>query len=683
MKKLSLLLFLALFASISVFSQILQPVKWSFSSKIINDKEAELYFTAKIDDKWHLYSQYIPEGGPVSTSFNFDKSNDFKIKGKIIEPKAEELFDANFDMKLKFFSHKVVFIQKIERLSNKPFVIKGNVSFMCCDDKQCLPPDEIEFSIKMEGATITSTTETKLDTAKFITNNDTTPVNKDTIKTTITQTSETKEGNKESKSLWYIFWAGFLGGLIALLTPCVFPMIPMTVSFFIKKTKSRAKSIKDALIYGLSIIVIYVGLGLGVTLIFGADALNELSTNPWFNVAFFAILVLFAFAFFGAFELQLPSSWVNKMDSKADKSSGLLGIFFMAFTLVLVSFSCTGPIIGTLLVEAVSTGATSALIGMTGFAIALSIPFTLFAIFPSWLKSLPKSGGWLNSVKVVLGFLELALALKFLSTADLVSHWGILSRETFLVLWIVIFTMLGFYLLGKMKFAHDSDLPYISVPRLMMAIISLGFALYMVPGLWGAPLKAISAFAPPMATQDFNLAENKVILTTNENQSHNNTNKKNADLFHCPHGLNCYFDYEEGLAEAKRTGKPLFIDFTGHGCVNCRNMEASVWADKEVLKRLNNDYIMVSLYVDDKTELPENEKYVSKIGDREKKIKTIGNKWSDLQAKKFGTNSQPYYVLLDHKEDMLIKPHAFDLDVQKYVEFLENGIKEFKKRNKK
>jgi thiol:disulfide interchange protein len=672
-KSLFVVLLLVFFSGAS-FAQILNPVKWTFSSKKINDTVAELYLKATIDKGWHVYSQYIPENGPVPTSFTFEKSKDYQTIGKVIEPKPIVEFDPNFDMQLKFFAKSAVFVQKIKMLSMKPFTVKGKLEFMCCDDKQCLPPSEIEFSFKLEGATKSAV---KVDTATVntvIAKSDTTKA--DTLNTKNAVTSG--DNDIKSKSFWWIFVMGFLGGLLALFTPCVFPMIPMTVSFFIKRSEKKLKGVRDAMKYGLSIIFIYVVLGLGITLIFGADKLNSMSTNAWANLFFFVLLIVFSAAFFGAFELQLPAKWVNAMDSKADKVGGFLGIFFMAFTLVLVSFSCTGPIIGTLLVDAAVSGNTlGPFMGMFGFSLALAIPFSLFAIFPSWLHSMPKSGGWLNSVKVVLGFLELALALKFLSTADLVSHWGILDREVFLVLWIVIFTMLGFYLLGKMKFAHDTELKHISVPRLFMALFSFSFALYMVPGLWGAPLKAISAFSPPQATQDFDLTRGKHIYASSDTI----TKKKYSNLFHCPHDLNCFFDYDEGLAVAKKAKKPVFIDFTGHGCVNCRNMEIKVWSDERVLKILNEDYIMISLYVDDKTDLPVNEQYTSNSGGMEKTIKTIGNKWSDLQASKYGTNSQPFYVLLDNEGKQLVTPHAFDLDIDAYVKFLEDGVKEFKKRN--
>jgi len=481
---------------------------------------------------------------------------------------------------------------------------------------------------------------------------------------------------EEQSSMWAIFIAGFLGGFAALLMPCIFPMLPLTVSFFTKKSKSKAQSVIQALIYGISIIVIYVVLGLLVTVIFGADALNSLSTNGIFNMLFFLLLVVFAVSFLGAFEINLPASWVNKMDEKSDKG-GLAGLFFMAATLALVSFSCTGPIIGTLLVQAASMGELMGpAIGMFGFALALAIPFALFAMFPSWLKSLPKSGGWLNSVKVVLGFLELALALKFLSNVDLAYHWNIFDREVFLVLWIVIFALMGLYLIGKLRFSHDTPLAYISIPRLFLAIITFAFTIYMIPGLWGAPLKSISAFLPPQATQDFDMYTPTLSGANTTVQKGNREPRKYGDLFHAPLNLDVFFDYEQGINYAKQVQKPVMIDFTGHACVNCRKMEASVWPDKNVYNILNNEYVIIQLYVDDKTTLPQQEQFISEFSG--KKIKTIGNKWSDFQASKFNSNSQPYYVLLDNEGNLLSQPLGADYDPVSYLAFLNNGLEKFK-----
>ena len=562
---------------------------------------------------------------------------------------------------------------------------------MVCNDETCLPPDRESFAFDSKNTKLTLPAE-----APVVEKEDVTKEQPDTNlvveegKTLTTPDPVAKEEkvivNPEKitnaltndAALWtpvidelkafgdttvtatdtswlFIFFAGFLGGLIALLTPCVWPMIPMTVSFFLKRTKDRKKAIRDALTYGLSIIVIYLVMGLLITGIFGASALNDLSTNAIFNIIFFLLLVVFAISFFGAFEMVLPASWTTKLDSKADSTTGILSIFFMSFTLVLVSFSCTGPIIGTLLVQAASMGtAVGPAIGMFGFALALSIPFSLFAIFPNMLQSMPKSGGWLNSVKVVLGFLELALALKFLSVADLAYGWRLLDREVFIVLWIVIFVLLGFYLLGKIKFSHDSDVKYVSVPRLFMAIISFAFAVYMVPGLWGAPLKSISAFAPPLYTQDFSLYDDEVHAA--------------------------YDDYESGMAKAKLLNKPVMIDFSGFGCVNCRKMEASVWTDPKVKQILENDYVLITLMVDDKTKLP----HPIEIEEHGKvrKLKTIGDKWSYLQRSKFGANAQPFYILLNDEGKPLGPSYAFNEDVSKYIQFLENGLKTFKEQNK-
>lgn len=562
---------------------------------------------------------------------------------------------------------------------------------MACNDETCLPPDQIPFSFDKKSihvdpalAANSSTTEVDKEDATAI-QPDTQVVAEEASelntpdpaakKTPATTSPKASDSLTDSPNLWspvidqlksfgdatvsaadtswlFIFFAGFLGGLIALLTPCVWPMIPMTVSFFLKRTKDRKKAIRDAITYGLSIIVIYLVMGLLITGIFGASALNDLSTNAIFNILFFLLLVVFAVSFFGAFELVLPASWTSKLDSKADSTTGVLSIFFMSFTLVLVSFSCTGPIIGTLLVQAASMGtAVGPAIGMFGFALALSIPFSVFAIFPNMLQSMPKSGGWLNSVKVVLGFLELALALKFLSVADLAYGWRLLDREAFIVLWIVIFSLLGVYLLGKIKFSHDSEVKYVSVPRLFMAIISFAFAIYMVPGLWGAPLKAISAFAPPLYTQDFNLYKNEVHAA--------------------------FDDYESGMAYAKKVNKPVMIDFSGFGCVNCRKMEASVWTDPKVKQMLENDYVLITLMVDDKTKLPQPIE-IQENG-KTRKLKTIGDKWSYLQRSKFGSNAQPFYILLNDEGQPLGPSYAFNEDVSKYIQFLQNGLKEFKK----
>ncbi len=502
------------------------------------------------------------------------------------------------------------------------------------------------------------------------------PAKNDVVKKEVKAISQ----KQEQQSLWAIFLAGLLGGFAALLMPCIFPMLPLTVSYFTKTAQSRGSAISKAVIYGLSIIVIYVAFGLIITVIFGADALNNLATNGVFNMVFFLLLIVFAISFFGAFEITLPSAWANKMDEQSDKG-GMIGLFFMAATLALVSFSCTGPIIGTLLVQAATSGALlGPAVGMFGFSLALAIPFALFAMFPSWLNSLPKSGGWLNSVKVVLGFLELALALKFLSNVDLAYHWEWFDREIFLVLWIVIFGLMGLYLLGKLKFSHDSPFDFISIPRLFLAIIVFAFTVYMVPGLWGAPLKSISAFLPPLQTQDFDLytpsltASNRTSNTSTQNN--NEAPHKYASIFKAPLGLNAFFDYDDALAYAKKNHKPIMIDFTGHACVNCRKMEASVWTDKAVYNLISNDFVLLQLYVDDKTDLQASEQTVTPQG---KKIKTIGNKWSEFQASKFKANSQPFYVLLDDEGNLLVPPQGADYNPENYKNFLQSGLNAFGK----
>ena len=670
-------------STITGFTQILKPVKWSFSSESINEKDAYILLTANIDEGWHVYSQFIEEGGPIPTTFTFNKSADYKLIGKTSEtPKATSAFDNNFGMQISWHERKVVFKQKISL--NKPEAkVNGTLEFMVCNDKQCLPPEELEFSlvVKADKSVVIAAAPaaTALPSENILDSASLTDSGNKVISTDITPAEiEANDVTSQTSnpSLWAIFLAGFVGGLLALIMPCIFPMLPLTVSYFTKKAGSRRKAISHAGIYGLSIIVIYVALGMIITLIFGSDALNELASNGIFNFLFFALLVVFAISFFGAFEINLPSSWINKIDAQSDKG-GLVGLFFMAFALALVSFSCTGPIIGTLLVQAAAMGELMGpAIGMLGFSLALAIPFTLFASFPSLLKSLPKSGGWLNSVKVTLGFVELALAFKFLSNVDLAYHWEFLDREIFLVLWIVIFAMLGFYLLGKLKFSHDSDLPFITIPRLFLAIITLAFTIYMIPGLWGAPLKAISAWLPPQTTQDFDLYTNTL---SSPEVTQDTVKKKYGGLFKAPHNLDAFFDYEQGLAYAKQQNKPVLIDFTGHSCVNCRKMEAAVWSEPEVLDRLKKDYVLISLYVDDKTDLPENEKYISKFSG--KKIKTIGNKWSDFQALTFQTNSQPYYVIVNSEGNILVEPQAFNLNIKNYVNFLDSGLNAY--QNKK
>jgi len=681
MTKKVVLSFLLLCCVLGMSAEIQKPVTWSYSNKQVSETEFDLVLTANIDNSWHLYSQFIGEGGPVPTSFKFKPSPDYTLVGKVSEsPKPKKIFEKVFEMEVTFFEKKATFTQKV-RLKVPASKIKGTLTFMVCDDSQCLPPEDIDFSFDLKEAKVAPSAVTAVtlaavpaaDTAKAAVAPPVSNIVKDSAASVVkTQPLAAASTSAGQQSLWTIFILGVLGGFAAFLMPCIFPMVPMTVSYFTKKEVTKRKGVINALIYGLSIVVIYVVLGLLITVIFGADALNVLSTNGIFNFFFFLLLVAFALSFLGAFELVLPSSWVNKIDSKSDKN-GLGGLFFMAGTLALVSFSCTGPIVGTLLVQAATSGQLlGPAIGMLGFAIALAIPFVLFAMFPAWMKAMPKSGGWLNSVKVVLGFLELAFSFKFLSNVDLAYHWNWFDREIFLSLWIVISALMGFYLLGKLKLPNDSDVKHVSTPRLVLAIITLSFTMYMIPGLWGAPLKSISAFLPPMSTQDFVLSAGSAPAV-----AHNSGNHKYGEIFHAPLGLDAFFDYDEGLAYAKKMNKPVFIDFTGHACVNCRKMEASVWPDKEVLSRLSNDYVVIQLYVDDKTDLATAEQTVSKYSG--KKIQTIGNKWSDLQASRFNANSQPFYVLLDTKGNLLVQPQGADYDPVSFAKYLDSGLEAFKK----
>lgn len=675
MKKLLFPFVLLLFA-VAVQAQIQDPVKFNSELKILAADEAEVVFTAAIDKGWHVYSTDLGDGGPISATFNVEKISGAEVVGKL-KPVGKEIstFDKLFEMKVRYFENTAQFVQKL-KLTGDAYQIEGYLEYGACNDENCLPPTQVpfKFSGKAEGAAkeaAAAAAETKAEEqpAKQETVSGTAPVaaiggadgpteikvadKVDLWKPVISELNSLGETTSQEDMSWiYIFITGFAGGLLALFTPCVWPIIPMTVSFFLKRSKDKKKGIRDAWTYGASIVVIYVTLGLAITLIFGASALNALSTNAVFNILFCLMLVVFAASFFGAFEITLPSKWSTAVDSKAEATSGLLSIFLMAFTLSLVSFSCTGPIIGFLLVQVSTTGSVVApAIGMLGFAIALALPFTLFALFPSWLKSMPKSGGWMNIIKVTLGFLELAFALKFLSVADLAYGWRILDRETFLALWIVLFALLGFYLLGKIKFPHDDDDSKVSVPRFFMALASLAFAVYMVPGLWGAPLKAVSAFAPPMQTQDFNLYNNEVHAK--------------------------FDDYDLGMEYARQHGKPVMLDFTGYGCVNCRKMELAVWTDSKVSDIINNDYVLITLYVDNKTPLTSPVK-VTENG-RERTLRTVGDKWSYLQRVKFGANAQPFYVLIDNEGRPLNKSYSYDEDIPKYIEFLQTGLENYKK----
>lgn len=666
MKRITLFIGLLLFVGTQLFAQILEPVKWSFESKQ-DGLEATLIFTANIEEEWHLYDTELPEGGPIRTSINFADSSLFEFVGKLTkEPLPTEYFDKIFNMKLGYFSKQAVLTQKIKLKNSDKVDIKGFVEFMSCNNETCTPPTEADFSFSLNSEGSVSS-----DNLAISSNSSETP----------------NQDEKSGNLLWFLFFS-FLAGLAAILTPCVFPMIPMTVSFFMNSSESKFKSRLNAIFYGFSIILIYTVIGTLVSVIFGPGIANWLSTHWVPNIIFFAVFMLFAFSFFGMFEIVLPSWIVNKSDQQVDKG-GLLGSFFMALTLVLVSFSCTGPIVGAILVESAGGQVLKPIIGMFGFSLAFALPFTLFALFPGWLNNLPKSGGWLNSVKVVLGFLELALGLKFLSIADQTYHWGILDREVYLALWIVIFVLLGFYLLGKLKFSHDSDVKFVTVPRLLMAIVTFSFVVYLIPGMFGAPLKAISGYLPPQSTHDFDLHkiirdEIKLAAPGNSTSGTFGMNDelcdkpKFSEFLHLPHGLEGYYDYEQGMACAKKLNKPVFIDFTGHGCVNCREMEANVWSDTRVLERLKKHFVIIALYVDDKSTLPESEWITSTYDGKVKK--TLGKKYADFQISRYGVNAQPYYVLLDTNEQMLVQPKAYDLKADNFVDFLDAGLAEFEKR---
>ena len=658
---------LMLLVALAVQAQIQDPVKFKTEWKQLTDNEVEIVFTGTIDPGWHVYSTDLGDGGPISATFNTDKLEDAELVGTL-KPVGKEVssFDKLFEMQVRYFEYTAQFTQAL-KLTGGDYRVEGYLEYGACNDENCLPPTQVEFSFAGKAAgmsgqgganALTSAPQSIAEENVIGSADAETTIQvtdkADYWKPVIAELQALGETVTQSDMSWlYVFGMGFLGGLLALFTPCVWPIIPMTVSFFLKRNKDKKKGIRDAYLYGASIVVIYVALGLIITLIWGANALNALSTNAVFNLFFFLMLVVFAASFFGAFEITLPSRWSNAVDSKAESTSGLLSIFLMAFTLTLVSFSCTGPIIGFLLVEVSTTGSIVApTLGMLGFALALALPFTLFALFPSWLKSMPKSGGWMNVIKVTLGFLELAFAFKFLSVADLAYGWGLLDRETFLAIWIVLFALLGFYLLGKIKFPHDDDNTRVSVSRFFLALASLAFAVYMVPGLWGAPLKAVSAFAPPLKTQDFNLYTNEVHAQ--------------------------FTDYDLGMEYALQQGKPVMLDFTGYGCVNCRKMELAVWTDSKVSDLINNDYVLITLYVDDKTPLPAPVK-IQENG-KERTLRTVGDKWSYLQRVKFGANAQPFYVLIDNEGNPLNKSYSYDEDIAKYVDFLQTGLENFSAR---
>lgn len=673
---------LVLVLSIVANAQMVDPVHFTSQLNMLGDDEAEIVFSAKIDKGWHLYSTEMGDGGPTSATFNINKMEGAKTVGKLT-PRGNEItqFDKMFEMNLRFFQGSGAFVQKI-KFTKEAYDIDCYLEYGACNDEMCMPPSQASLvkkgtvklskaaAEKQEEKTAEAKEQAKEDEVIGGADGETGIIVADSDSVAAAPAAAMTDGdlkalwqpvieelkaydeNTMDNSLMYIFLAGLAGGFLALLTPCVWPIIPMTVSFFLKRNKERSKAVREAVTYGVSIVVIYVLLGLVVTMLFGASALNALSTNAVFNILFCLLLLVFAASFFGAFEITLPSSWSNKIDQKSENTSGMLSIFLMAFTLTLVSFSCTGPIIGFLLVAVSTQGSYIApTVGMLGFAIALAIPFTLFAMFPSLLKSAPKSGGWMNVVKVVLGFIEIAFALKFLSVADLAYGWHILDREVFISLWIVIFGLLGIYLLGWLKFPHDDEGNHTNVPQFFLAMISLAFAIYMVPGLWGAPLKAISAFAPPMNTQDFNLQHSAVEAE--------------------------YTDYEEGMAAAARMGKPVMVDFTGFGCVNCRKMEAAVWTDPKVAQMLSKDYVLISLYVDDKTPLKE-PVTVTENG-QQRTLRTVGDKWSYLERTKVGANTQPVYVLLDNEGKPLNGLRSYDEDIQEYVDFLNKGLENYRK----
>lgn len=689
----------------SLYGQILDPVKVSHSVKKISDTEVELQVTATMEEGWHVYSLDAPEDSfVITTDLNVPKSKNYQLLGGVKEPKPKKEYDPNFEEELQFHEGKATFSQRLKVVSTKDFKLTAEFIYQTCNDRTCLTPAYLDLTFDVKGAPAAQPEKADPNQSKGtaeqaeeeLTAEDVAPgvepetleidyARADEIAAEVEDTATVEEvvsydtsGNEGKKrSLWAIFILSFLGGFAALLTPCVFPMIPLTVSFFTKQSKSRAKGIVNAVIYGVSIIVLYTLLGYLITAFFGSAALNAFSTNPYVNIAFFLLLVIFAISFFGAFEITLPSSWVNRTDRASDKG-GIIGIFFMAFTLALVSFSCTGPIIGTLLFEASTGGIQGPLIGMFGFSLALALPFTLFAAFPGWLNSLPKSGGWLNSVKVVLGFIELAFAFKFLSTADLVWQAGILKREWFIAIWIAIFALMTLYLLGKFRMPHDSPTEKVSVFRLIMAIATLWFVVYLIPGMWGAPLKLISGFPPPMfyAESPGGFGQKAVSTAAAEDIP------EGADPEHCPLNLNCFHDFETGLAYAKKVNKPVMIDFTGWGCVNCRKMEEQVWSDPRVLDILRNDVVLVSLYVDERATLPKEEQRISDVTGRE--IKTVGNKWSEFQVKHYQTNSQPQYVLIGHNSlKPLLETASYDPDIEKYLDWLERGIAKFEKQQKK
>ena len=713
-RALSVLTFLFLFSFTSVHAQMLEPVKWSFKTRVTGTNTAELQFIASIDKGWHLYSQHLAEGGPMPTEFKIDKIAGIELAGAVSEPKPEEIFDNMFSMKVKFFNIGVTFTQKIKILTDKPVTVKGALTFQACNDESCIP-GELEFSFEVPGAkagakpaenraaenraaenraaenraaadlqsAASTSAQRAADYKSTAAPASATPATANNAAADLQSAASIKTANNDdftgkNRSLLWFFLQAFFWGMLAIFTPCVFPMIPMTVSYFMK---SGSQGKIQALVYGVSIIAIYVIFGVLIAVLFGADFGNWLSTHWIPNVLFFLIFVIFAASFFGYFEITMPSWLVNKSVAQEDKG-GTMGTIFMAFTLVLVSFSCTGPIVGTVLVQAVGGQVLKPIIGMLGFSLAFAIPFTLFAFFPQWLKQMPKSGGWLNTIKVVIGFIELAFALKFLNVPDQTYHWGILDREVYLGFWIVIFTMMGFYLLGKIKFPHDSDYPVVkSFPRLLLIIATFTFVVYLIPGLFGAPLKGISGWLPPTETQDFDI--NAIVRDNPGNGQAAKTGNlteapKYAGRLKLPHGLQGYFDYDQALKASKELKKPIFVDFTGHGCTNCREMENRVWSDPGVLKRLRENFVVVALYVDDKViEMPKEEWYTNKSG---REVRLLGKKNTEIQTGTFGTNSQPYYVMLNGEGTLLVSPRAYDLNIETFKKFLDAGVEAYNKK---
>ena len=658
MKK--ILLILIALMSFNIQAQIFNPVKWTTSVEKVSDSQFDLVAKATIENHWHLYSQFLGgDDGPIPTTFSFkDSLNTFQLIGKTTEGEGHTEHDKVFNMVIKYFEKEAVFKQRINLLTDKELVLNEVVNFMVCDDSNCLPPTDVNLKFTVKGVAGTLLKDTNLPTTGE-------------IKPDKKATETPVEAPKTNKGLLSIFLIAFFSGFAALLTPCVFPMIPMTVSFFTKQSKTKAAGIKNALIYGISIVIIYVALGWLVSFLFGADALNALSTNVWFNLLFFLLLVVFAVSFLGAFEIMLPNAWANKVDAQADRG-GMIGIFFMALALAIVSFSCTGPIVGTLLVQAASGGnQVGPIVGMFGFSLAIALPFTLFAAFPGWLNALPKSGGWLNTVKVFLGFLELAFAFKFLSNADLVLDLHLLERETFIAIWIAVFGALALYMFGKIKLPHDSDMPHLSVGRMSLGLIILTFTIYLVPGLWGAPLKLISGFPPPMT-----YSESPYGVGYSRAGGSVETAILPDGAEFGPHDIPIFLDYDAGMAYAIKVGKPVMLDFTGKACVNCRKMEERVWSDPKVLNILKNEVVLISLYVDFQKELPLDQQYISKTTGN--KIRTIGNKWSDFQITKYKANAQPYYVLLNHDGENLNHYMAYNADVTAYLNWLNEGLTNFK-----